>query len=189
MCACVCLYMWVYCPWRPEKGIGFPGAEVTSVCELLHVGSGTRTPVSAITANPLNLWPNPPAPLMSESHFLCAGDWHTQSKLFIIELHPQPSRLTFILKQGPFVVARLAMNSLSPKAALKWQSSFPSTCYFRWLTPHLTFKKFIFLIDYLFEGSDHGSLVEVRGELVGTSSLPPTIWVRGLAVSINHTGS
>lgn len=34
---------WVHCLWRPGEGIHPPRIEITSGCEVLHVGAGDQT--------------------------------------------------------------------------------------------------------------------------------------------------
>lgn len=57
--------------------------------------------------------------------FCSTRDWHTQNKHFIIELHPQPSPLTFILKQGHFVVAQAYLELTVAQSNLEIAIFFP----------------------------------------------------------------
>jgi hypothetical protein len=46
VCVCVSTCTWVHgCPWRPEKGVRFPGAEVVTFCELPDMSAKKQTPV------------------------------------------------------------------------------------------------------------------------------------------------
>lgn len=43
ICLCVGLCMYVFCPWKPEENVGYPGVSLTGSSESRNLGSRNLT--------------------------------------------------------------------------------------------------------------------------------------------------